>query len=80
MDVQTFIGMALIVVIGPLLIVGMVRSGKRKYGDELSVRREVIDECFAKGNMTREECETGCTPHDDCHAPGERSTWPSWRT
>lgn len=69
MDVQVFIGTALIVVIALLSIIGMIRSGRRKYKDELSVRHEVIDECFAKGNMTREECENGCTPLDDCHTP-----------
>lgn len=60
--------LAPIVAIGLLLIMGMARSERRRQLDEFNVRSEVIDECFAKGDMTREECERGCTSQGDCHA------------
>lgn len=37
--------------------------------DAEQLRREMLDECFAKGEMSREECEGGC---QGLGHPGER--------
>jgi hypothetical protein len=57
------LGLALIVVI---LLFGTRRGERRRSADDAQVRHEVIDECFAKGEMTREECESGCVSRGDC--------------
>ena len=59
---------AVIAAIALLLIFGGRRGVARGRLDEFHVRHEVIDECFAKGEMTREECERGCASQGNCHA------------
>lgn len=59
---------AFIVAIALLLIFGGRRGARRGQRDEFHVRHEIIDECFAKGEMTREECERGCAAQGNCHA------------
>ncbi len=58
---------AVIAAIVLLLIFGGRRGVGRGRLDEFHVRHEVIDECFAKGEMTREECERGCASQGNCH-------------
>lgn len=59
---------AVITAIALLLIFGASRRTGRAGLEDFHVRHEVIDECFAKGEMTREECERGCTSQGNCHA------------
>ena len=58
---------ALVVAIALLLIIASGRHARRGRLDDVLVRHEVIDECFAKGEMTRDECERGCTSQGNCH-------------
>lgn len=41
------------------VVARMIGRQQRKLRDDALVRREVIDECFAKGEMTRSQCEGG---------------------
>ncbi len=59
--------LAIIVATTLLIIFITGRSEVQAQRGEFAVRHEVIDECFAKGDMTREECEGGCTSRGGCH-------------
>jgi len=52
-----------------LLVAGAWRSKWRGTSAEYDVRHEVIDECFAKGEMTLDEYEAGCASLGHGHAP-----------
>lgn len=51
------------------LLVRQLRNTWPNGPDAEQIRREMLDECFAKGEMSREECEGRC--HGFGH-PGER--------
>lgn len=58
-----------------LLMIGASRRVGRARLEEFHVRHEVIDECFAKGEMTRDECERGCASQGNCHvSPSETAS------
>ncbi len=51
--------LTLIVVVGLTILVRFERRQfLRNFGDRI-MRREMIDECFSKGQMTRRQCEGG---------------------
>ena len=54
--------LALLALAGMALVLVIVRLRLRSYPhflDDEMVRREMIDECFSKGQMTRRQCEGG---------------------
>jgi len=61
-----------------LWVIGRLIAGRRgatRFG-EFDVRHEIIDECFAKRDMNRSDCEagcvtegTGCGPHCETFRP-----------
>jgi hypothetical protein len=55
-----------------LLIRLLRRNGPQDFDAEL-IRREILDECFAKGEMTREDCGGRCEgfghPREAPHPP-----------
>lgn len=66
---------AAILLAGAIAFVAFRRRGARPDdADAEIIRREMLDECFEKGEMSREECEGRCKGFGH---PGERPRIPS---
>jgi hypothetical protein len=69
-----------ITAVAVLLLIRLLRRNGPQHVDAEQIRREMLDECFAKGEMTREECEGRCDglghPREAPHPPPSASVDP----